>query len=159
MSSCNCMLSGSVIAANTGTNVCDDHAKLMTYMSLANSFAGCQNHLGSKPVNLEDLSSKTTSSKPAEFFLFVLFLLVLFRLCFFSGDSGLIPLNGIGQHSLNYIEQPSGSYNTKKRVNFMPWRYLRFGYSALIDVKLYFEQTNPFECFFTLLYFTLLYCN
>ena len=34
----------------------------------------------------------------------------------------------------------------------MPWRYLRFGYSALIDVNLYFEQTNPFESFFTLLY-------
>ena len=34
MSSCNCMLSGSEIAANTGTNGCDDHAKLMTYMSL-----------------------------------------------------------------------------------------------------------------------------
>ena len=41
MSSCNCMLSGSEITANTATNVCDDHAKLMTYMSLANSFAGC----------------------------------------------------------------------------------------------------------------------
>ena len=38
----------------------------------------------------------------------------------------------------------------------MPWRYLRFGYSALIGVNLYFEQTNPFECFFTLLYFTVI---
>ena len=39
MSSCNCMLSGSEIAANTGTNGCDDHAKLMTHMSLGNSVA------------------------------------------------------------------------------------------------------------------------
>ena len=31
-----------------------------------------------------------------------------------------------------------------------------FGYSALIAVKRNFEQTNPFECFFTLLYFTLI---
>ena len=38
----------------------------------------------------------------------------------------------------------------------MPWRYLRFGHSALIDVKLHFEQTNPFECFFVLLYFTVI---
>ena len=38
----------------------------------------------------------------------------------------------------------------------MPWRYLRFDYSALIDVKFYFEQTNPFECFFTLVYFTVM---
>ena len=41
MSSCNCMLSGSEIAANTVINVRDDHSKLMTYMSLANSVAGC----------------------------------------------------------------------------------------------------------------------
>ena len=34
------MLSGSEIAAKTGTNGCDDHAKLMTYMSLGNSVAG-----------------------------------------------------------------------------------------------------------------------
>ena len=40
MSSCNCMLSGSEIAANTGTNGCDDHAKLMTHMSPGNSVAG-----------------------------------------------------------------------------------------------------------------------
>ena len=35
----------------------------------------------------------------------------------------------------------------------MPWQYLCFGYSALI-VKRNFEQTNPFECFFSLLYLT-----
>ena len=58
----------------------------------------CQNHLGSKLVNLENRNSKTTSSKPAVFSLFVLFLL---------------------------------------------------GLTALIDVKRNFEQTNPFECFFT----------
>ena len=34
------MLSGSGIAANTGANVCDDHAKLMTHISLGNSVAG-----------------------------------------------------------------------------------------------------------------------
>ena len=33
----------------------------------------------------------------------------------------------------------------------MPWQQLRFDYSTLIDVKRNFEQTNPFECFFTLL--------
>ena len=36
--------------------------------------------LGSRLVNLEDLSSKIASSKPAVFSLFVLFLLALFRL-------------------------------------------------------------------------------
>ena len=41
-------------------------------------------------------------------------------------------------------------------VNFMPWQQLCFGYSALIDVKRNFEQTNPFECFFTLRGFTLI---
>ena len=49
-------------------------------------------NFGSKLVNLEDLSSKITSSKPAVFSLFVLFLLVCFVYIFFSGDSGLIPL-------------------------------------------------------------------
>ena len=44
MSSCNCMLSGSEIAANRGTNGCDDHAKLMTHMSLGNSVAS-ERHL------------------------------------------------------------------------------------------------------------------
>ena len=34
------MLSGSEIAANTGTNGCDDHAKLMAHISLGNSVAG-----------------------------------------------------------------------------------------------------------------------
>ena len=45
MSSCNCMSSGSEIAPNTGTNGCDDHAKLMTDMSLGNSVDG-ERHLG-----------------------------------------------------------------------------------------------------------------
>ena len=35
----------SEIAANTGTNGCDDHAKLMTHMSLGDSVAG-ERHLG-----------------------------------------------------------------------------------------------------------------
>ena len=39
----------------------------------------------------------------------------------------------------------------QERVNFMPWQEQCFVYSALIDVKLNLEQTNPFECFFTLL--------
>ena len=47
--------------------------------------------MGSKLVNLEDFSSKITSSKPAVFSLFVLFL-VCFVYIFFSGDSGLIRL-------------------------------------------------------------------
>ena len=64
----------------------------LTFDYLLESF-----NLGSKLVNLEDLNSKITSSKPADFSLFVLFLLVLFRLCFFSGDAGL-GLNGIGYH-------------------------------------------------------------
>ena len=34
------MLSRSEIVANTGTNGCDDHAKLMTHMSPGNSVAG-----------------------------------------------------------------------------------------------------------------------
>ena len=43
MSSCNCMLSGTEIATYTGTNSCDDHAKLVTHftknsaLSLANA--------------------------------------------------------------------------------------------------------------------------
>ena len=49
-------------------------------------------NFGSKLVNLEDLSSKITPSKPAVFSLFVLFLLVCFVYIFFSRDSGLIPL-------------------------------------------------------------------
>ena len=59
------------------------------------------NYLGSKLVNLENLSSKITSSKPAVFSLYVLFLLVLFRSYIFSsGDAGLglNGLNGIGFH-------------------------------------------------------------
>ena len=39
--------------------------------------------LGSKLVDLDNLSSKITSSKPAVFSLFVLFVLVLFCLYFF----------------------------------------------------------------------------
>ena len=107
------MLSGSEIANNTSNNVCDDHAKLMTHISLGNSVAG-DRHLGfpSRYVGvlfayfdylLESFGFKTckfegshgskiTSSKPAVFSLFVLFLLVLFRLYFFSGDSALIRL-------------------------------------------------------------------
>ena len=46
---------------------------------------------------MEDLNSEIASSKPADFSLFVLFLLVLFRLYFFSGDAEL-GLNGIGYH-------------------------------------------------------------
>ena len=46
MSSCNCMLSWSEIATNTGTNGCDDHAKLMTHMSQGNSVADGERHLG-----------------------------------------------------------------------------------------------------------------
>ena len=50
-------------------------------------------HLGSKLVNLEDLNSKITPSNQAVFSLFVLFLLVMFRLyIFFSGDAGLTDL-------------------------------------------------------------------
>ena len=39
------MLSGREIATNAGANVCDDHAKLMTHISLGNSVAG-ERHLG-----------------------------------------------------------------------------------------------------------------
>ena len=46
MSSCNCMLSGSEMATNIGTNGCDDHAKLMTHMSQGNSVADGERHLG-----------------------------------------------------------------------------------------------------------------
>ena len=49
--------------------------------------------MGSKLVNLEDLNSKITSSKPVVFSLFVLFRLYIF----FSGDAGL-GVNGIGYH-------------------------------------------------------------
>ena len=107
------MLLGRETATNTGTNVCDDHAKLMTHISLGNSVAG-ERHLGfpSRYVGvlfayfdylLESFGFKTyksggshgskiTSSKPALFSLFVLFVLVLSRLYFFSGDSALIRL-------------------------------------------------------------------
>ena len=39
------MLSGREIATNAGANVCEDHAKLMTNISLGNSVAG-KRHLG-----------------------------------------------------------------------------------------------------------------
>ena len=96
------MLSGREIATNTGANFCDDHAKLMTHISLANSVTG-ERHLGfpSRYVGvlfayfdylLESFGFKTckfggshgskiTSSKPVVFSLFVLFVL-----CFVSGD-------------------------------------------------------------------------
>ena len=67
---------------------------------------------------MEDLNSKIASSKPADFSLFVLFLLVLFRLYFFSGDAGL-GLNGIGYHFEILSSQVDP---TKKRVNFIPWQ-------------------------------------
>ena len=98
------MLSGREIATNTGTNVCDDHTKLMTHFSLVSYVAG-ERHLGfpSRYVGvlfayfdylLESFGFKTckfggshgskiTSRKPAVFSLFVLFLLVLSRLYFF----------------------------------------------------------------------------
>ena len=47
--------------------------------------------MGSKLVNLEDLSSKITSSKPAVFSLFVLFL-VCFVYIFFLGTQDLFDL-------------------------------------------------------------------
>ena len=94
-------------------HVCDDHTKLMTHISLGNSVAG-ERHLGFTSRYVGVLSayfdyllesfgfntckfggphgSKITSSKPAVFCLFVLFLLVLSRLYFFSGDSALIRL-------------------------------------------------------------------
>ena len=97
------MLSGREIATNTGANVCNDHAKLMTHIiSLGNSVAG-ERHLGfsSRYVGvlfayfdylLESFGFKTykfggsycskiTSSKPVVSSLFVLFVL-----CFVSGD-------------------------------------------------------------------------
>ena len=107
------MLSGREIATNTGTNVCDDHAKLMSHISLGNSVAG-ERHLGfpSRYVGvlfayfdylLESFGFKTckfrgshgskiTSSKPVVFSLFVLFVLVLFRLYFFLGTKHCIGL-------------------------------------------------------------------
>ena len=74
--------------------------------------------MGSKLVNLEDLSSKITSSKPAVFSLFVISsCFVSFIFSFFSGDARLIRLNGIGYH----FEISSSQLDpTKKRVNFMP---------------------------------------
>ena len=105
------MLSGREI--DTGANVCNDHAKLMTHISLGNSVAG-ERHLGfpSRYVGvlfayfdylLESFGFKTckfggshgskiTSSKPVVFSLFVLFVLVLFRLYFFLGTKHCIGL-------------------------------------------------------------------
>ena len=106
------------IATNTGTNVCDDHAKLMTHISLGNSVA-CERHLGFPSrydgvlfayfdYLLESFGFKTCKfggshgpkiaySKPAAFSLFVLFLLVLFRL-FFFWELSTYPTYGIGYH-------------------------------------------------------------
>ena len=138
MSSCNCMLSGSEIAANTGTNGCYDHAKLMTHMSLGNSVAGeghlgfpfpkqgsslltlitCQNHLGSRLVNLEDLSSKITSNKQAVFSLFVISsCFVSFIFSFFLETQDLFDLMELAT-TLKY--QVANQILQKKRVNFMP---------------------------------------
>ena len=55
--------------------------------------------MGSRLVNLEDLSSKIASSKPAVFSLFVLFLLALFRLySVIFLETGLIRLTRIAYH-------------------------------------------------------------
>ena len=108
------MLSGREIATNTGANVCDDHAKLMTHISLGNSVAG-ERHLGfpSRYVGvlfayfdylLESFGFKTckfggshgskiTSSKPVVFSLFVL---VLFRLYFCFWGLSTYSTCGIG---------------------------------------------------------------
>ena len=140
MSSCNCMLSGSEIAANTSTNGCDDHAKLMTHMSLRNSVAGehhlgfpsryvgvifvltlitCQNHLGSRLVNLEDLSSKITSSKPAVFSLFVVSsCFVSFIFSFFLETQDLFDLMELAT-TLKY-QVANQILKKERRVNFMP---------------------------------------
>ena len=107
------MLSGREITTNTGANVCNDHAKLMTHISLGNSVAG-ERHLGfpSRYVGvlfayfdylLESFGFKTcqfggshgskiTSSRPVVFSLFVLFVLVLLRLHFFPGTKHLFDL-------------------------------------------------------------------
>ena len=104
MSPCNCMLSGREIATNTSTNVC------MTIMQNGTYFTRklCRWRTPSRYVGvlfayfdylLESFGFKTrqffkiTSSKPAVFSLFVVFLLVCFVYIFFSGDStGLIRL-------------------------------------------------------------------
>ena len=108
------MLSGREI--DTGANVCNDHAKLMTHISLGNSVAG-ERHLGfpSRYVGvlfayfdylLESFGFKTckfggshgskiTSSKPVVFSLFVL---VLFRLCFFFWGLSTYSTCKIGYH-------------------------------------------------------------
>ena len=102
------------IATNTGTNVCDDHAKLMTHISLGNSVAG-ERHLGFasryhgvlfayfdyllksfgfKTCKFgESHGPKITSSKPAAFSLFV-----LFRLFFFFWELSTYSTYGIGYH-------------------------------------------------------------
>ena len=46
MSSCNCMLSGSEIATNKGTNAVTIMRTVMTNMSLGNSVADGERHLG-----------------------------------------------------------------------------------------------------------------
>ena len=138
MSSCNCMLSGGEIAANTSTNVCT------TIMQNGTYFTGklcrwrtakkiCRDPLcllwfpariiwirSSKLVNLEDLSSKITVSKSAVFSFFVLFL-VLFLLYIYIFFWGLRTYStyGIGYH----FEILSSHVDpTKKRVHFRPWQ-------------------------------------
>ena len=80
----------------------------MAHISLGNSVAGerqvdmkgsslltlitCWNHLGSKLVNLEDLSSKITSSKPAVFSLFVVSSCFVSFSFFFLGTQDLFDL-------------------------------------------------------------------
>ena len=68
--------------------------------------------MGSKLVNLEDLNSKITSSKPAVFSLFVLFRLYIF----FSGDAGL-GVNGIGYHFEILDSQAGQAVPTKKELS------------------------------------------
>ena len=70
---------------------------------------------GSRLVNLEDLSSKITSSKPAVFFLFVVSsCFVSFTFSFFLETQDLFDLMELAT-TLKYQLDP-----TKKRVNFMP---------------------------------------
>ena len=109
------MLSGREIATNTGANVCNDHAKLMTHISLGNSVAG-ERHLGFPSryggvlfayfdYLLESFGFKTckfggsrgskiSSKKPVVFSLFVLFNLFLFCFVyiFFLGTKHLFDL-------------------------------------------------------------------
>ena len=89
--------------------------------------------------------SKTTSSKPAVFSSFVLFVLVLFRFyiyIFFWGLNTYSTTCGISYHFEILSSQVDP---TKKEFISCPGQRW-FSYSELIDVK------RNFECFFTLLY-------